>query len=216
MKAAGLKEVSPAAAAEDAAPGRREAIITAAARLFSARGFEATTIRDIATAAGIIGGSVYYHFASKEEIFLAVHSTGVESMSVAVRGAIRGITNPWDKLEAAAVAHCEALLSTKELPLLVSPHFAYSIGDLAGELTAQRDTYEKIFSDIINNLDLPRRINRKLFRLHFLGGLNWAVTWYRPGGSLKPSEIGRQLVNSFRCCSVKDGAMVLSKLNGSK
>ena len=59
---------------EDAgrAAARRRQVLTVASELFAAKGFEATSIRDIATAAGMMSGSLYYHFASKEELAHAV------------------------------------------------------------------------------------------------------------------------------------------------
>lgn len=186
------------AAEDDASAGRRAQIMTVAARLFATRGFDATKIRDIAAAAGILGGSIYYHFASKEEIFLAVHSAGMESISSAVSAAIKGKDDPWKRLEAAAVAHCEALLATHELPVLVSPYFSESLSGLREALVAQRDAYDKLITGIIDALDLPASVDPKLFRLHFLGALNWAPTWYRAGSGLKPADIGRQLVTMLR------------------
>src|SRR5688572_32052677 len=50
----------------------RQALIEAACRLFRVDGYTATSIRNIASEAGITGGSVYNHFANKEEIFTAV------------------------------------------------------------------------------------------------------------------------------------------------
>lgn len=50
----------------------RQALIEAACRLFTRDGYAATSIRNIAAEAGITGGSVYNHFAGKEEIFTAV------------------------------------------------------------------------------------------------------------------------------------------------
>ena len=187
-----------AAAEDEANAGRRLQIMTEAARLFATRGFDATKIRDIAAAAGILGGSIYYHFASKEEIFLAVHSAGMETISSAVKAAIEGVEDPWNRLEAAAVAHCEALLSTNELPVLVSPYFSESVGGLRKALIAQRDAYDRLIAAIVDELDLPETIDRKIFRLHFLGALNWIPTWYRSGSRLTPAEIGRQLVTMLR------------------
>src|SRR5690242_15883054 len=84
-------------AEDEAAAGRRQKIMTEAARLFATRGFDATKIRDIAAAAGILGGSIYYYFASKEEIFLAVHTAGMETVASAVKSAIEGIADPWER-----------------------------------------------------------------------------------------------------------------------
>ncbi|GGA78944.1 hypothetical protein GCM10011385_36370 [Nitratireductor aestuarii] len=165
-----------------------------AAKLFGSQGFDATTIRDIAAAAGILGGSIYYHFSSKEDIFLAVHSAGIESITAAVLSAIEGIEDPWEQLEAAAVAHCKALLSSGELPVLVSPYYSESLKGMRDQLIDQRDRYDKIIAGIVDKLDLPPNINRSVFRLHFLGALNWMPTWYRPHPDKPPAELGRQLV----------------------
>lgn len=184
---------------EDATTGaRRRQIMQEAARLFGTRGFEATTIRDIAAATGILGGSIYYHFASKEDIFVAVHAAGMEKITQAVLDAIEGVDDPWDRLEAAAVAHCNDLLGSSEVPVIVSPYYSESLSSRRETLVAQRDRYETVVSELIDALDLPQHVDKRLFRLNFLGALNWMPTWYRPGGSLSPADIGRQLVVSLR------------------
>ena len=47
---------------------RRAELLELAARMFAERGFRATTVRDIADAAGILSGSLYHHFDSKESM----------------------------------------------------------------------------------------------------------------------------------------------------
>jgi AcrR family transcriptional regulator len=183
---------------EASANDRRQQILHAAAKLFGSRGFDATTIRDIASAAGILGGSIYYYFESKEDIFLAVHSAGMEAITNAVVEAIAQHEEPWDQLEAAAVAHCNALLSSSELPVIVSPYYTESLKAYRKQLVAQRDRYDKIIAGIIDKLDLPPEVDRRIFRLHFLGALNWLPTWYRPKSRMSAAEIGRQLVAMLR------------------
>jgi AcrR family transcriptional regulator len=185
-------------AEESGAEARRRQIIYEASRLFSSRGFEATTIRDIASAAGILGGSIYYHFQSKEEIFLAVHSAGMEAITSAVVAAIAQHQDPWAQLEAAAVAHSTALLSSSELPVIVSFYHSKSLDPLREQLVAQRDQYDRVIADVVDRLDLAAGIDRNIFRLHFLGALNWMPTWYRPEAGMSAAEIGRHLVAMLR------------------
>lgn len=193
------KDARRRAGEDDASAGaRRRQIMQEAARLFGTRGFEATTIRDIAAATGILGGSIYYHFASKEDIFVAVHGAGMEKITLAVLDAIEGVDDPWDRLEAAAVAHCNDLLGSSEVPVIVSPYYSESLKGLRETLVAQRDRYETVVSGLIDALDLPSHVNRSLFRLNFLGALNWMPTWYRANGNLSPADIGRQLVAGLR------------------
>ena len=63
---------------------RRQAILDAAAKLFARRGYHATSMRDMASATGMLPGSVYYHFDSKEALLLAVYAEGVQRIAAPV------------------------------------------------------------------------------------------------------------------------------------
>src|SRR6186713_1372870 len=64
------------------APGvtRRDELLRIAARLFAEKGFRATTVRDIADAAGILSGSLYHHFDSKESMVDEILSSFQEEL----------------------------------------------------------------------------------------------------------------------------------------
>jgi len=184
---------------EEAAPfDRRRQIILEAARLFAQKGFDGTSMRDIAAATGILAGSLYHHFTSKEELFVAVHSEGMELLIKTVVDAIEDIDDPWERLAAAAAAHCTSLLEAGHLMIMVVPKFPASIDQYREELVRQRDEYEKIIADLVAALPLSEGVNQKIFRLHFLGALNWTQAWYRPGMQIQPAEIGHQLVCMLR------------------
>src|ERR1700723_4374381 len=82
-------------------PGRRRQIIAAASELFARNGFEGTSIRDIAAASGVLSGSLYYHFPSKEDLLLTVHEESLTAMRQEVEAAIAGINEPWKRLDEA-------------------------------------------------------------------------------------------------------------------
>lgn len=63
-------------------PSRREEILVAAAQVIAERGFKEATVRDIGDAAGILSGSLYYHFDSKEQIVLDLLLPSVEAAFV--------------------------------------------------------------------------------------------------------------------------------------
>ena len=194
-------EIDPADAPVQTEDGkgrnRRQQILEAAARHFSDRGFHATSMRDIAADVGFLVGSIYYHFDSKDALFVAVHGAAVDMMTNAVRAALVGIDAPWDRLEAAAAAHCEALNGDNAFVGVVTPIFPVTVGELRNALAAQRDAYETMFAALIDALELDAAIERNIFRLHLLSALNGTKFWYRPGGKT-PSEIGRQLVQMLR------------------
>ena len=177
---------------------RRQLIVSTSARLFADNGFDRTSIRDIASAAGILSGSLYYYFKSKEEIFLEVHTQGIDKLSEAVTQAIASADEPWDKLEAVAAAHSKVLLESDGFMLMVVPHFPQGVDAQLEVLMEQRQSYEAAISQVISEIDLAPGVDPTLFRLQFLGALNWAQTWYRPGGQMTPAEIGRHLVRTLR------------------
>jgi AcrR family transcriptional regulator len=187
----------PVQAEDSKGRNRRQQILEAAARHFSDRGFHATSMRDIAADVGFLVGSIYYHFDSKDALFVAVHGAAVEMMTNAVQAALVGIDAPWDQLEAAAAAHCEALNGDNAFVGVIAPIFPVTVGELRNALAAQRDAYETMFATLINTLELDPSIDRNIFRLHLLSALNGTKFWYRSGGKT-PSEIGKQLVRMLR------------------
>ena len=91
----------------------RERLLTVSARLFARGGFEATSMRDIAGEAGMLAGSMYYHFPSKNELIAAVYEAGVAEIGAAVDAAVARARAPWTRLEGACVAHLETLLADR-------------------------------------------------------------------------------------------------------
>src|SRR5579859_8165976 len=93
---------------------RRVQLLDAAARLFREQGFHATSMRDIAKAVGMLSGSIYYHFESKEELLFAVYQEGERRVAEAVDAAVAAETEPWQRLEAASAAHLRALIAHRD------------------------------------------------------------------------------------------------------
>lgn len=176
---------------------RRDALLAAAAMLIATRGYDAVSMRDIADAAGMRPGSLYYHYASKDELFAAVHAAAIEAITTAVDAAIARQTDPWARLEVAAAAHLEALLGAPRTATIVSPDFPVGSARVRARLVAQRDAYERRFHALVDALPLARGTDRTLLRLMLLGALNWSPRWYRPG-RLAPGGIGRAFVDLLR------------------
>jgi hypothetical protein len=69
-------------------------------------------------------------------------------------------------------------------------------GPLQRRLIALRDQYEMRFKQLVAELELPLQVDRHYFRLLLLGALNWAQTWYRPGGD-PPRIIATELLRAL-------------------
>src|SRR5579859_1202111 len=176
---------------------RRTLLLDEAARLFGAQGYDSTSMRDIATAVGMLPGSLYYHFPSKEDLLVAVYTIGMEQMLEAVHAAISAETDPWSRLEAAASAHLGTLLDKRGYAAAVIADWPSPAAAVRAELVRQRDRYEATFRDLVADLPLGPHQDRQFLRLALLGALNWTLAWYRPGGD-SPEAIARRLVAQFR------------------
>src|SRR5229473_7166358 len=98
--------MSPHRAAEPqhASSDRRAELLALAAHLFAERGLRATTVRDIADAAGILSGSLYHHFDSKESMVDEILRGFLDELFGRYRAIVAAGLGPKASLEAVVVA----------------------------------------------------------------------------------------------------------------
>jgi AcrR family transcriptional regulator len=177
---------------------RAPQVLDAAARLFCRLGYEGTSVRDIARTAGMLPGSLYCHFATKEDLLVAVYLRGVEQIVAAVGAAVQRRADPWQRLEAACVAHLEAILRDDDYARVVVRVRPAEVGGASARLVELRDRYEALWNELVGALSLPRRTDRRWLRLMLLGALNWSPHWYRADGPASPKLIARQFTALLR------------------
>ncbi|GHF45567.1 putative transcriptional regulator TetR family protein [Seohaeicola zhoushanensis] len=177
---------------------RREELLRKAADLIAQKGFEGTSMRDIAAAVNILPGSLYHHFKSKEDMLIEIHQRVVDRMYDRVVEAIEAGKTPWEKLENAAVAHFEGLIESRNLVNIISPNFPEERGAINEQIKEQRSRYEDVFRDLFAGLDLRPDVQPNVLRLQVLGSLNFAPFWFREGGGLTATDVARQFVRNLR------------------
>ncbi|NKE66307.1 TetR/AcrR family transcriptional regulator [Ramlibacter sp. RBP-2] len=180
------------------ADSRLPKVLDEAARLFRTRGFEGTSVREIAKAVGMLPGSLYCHFETKEALLVAVYVKGVQQIIEAVQSAAAGALDPWERLEAACVAHLEAILHDDDYAQVVVRVRPADVPVAHESLIELRNTYEDLFAGLIRDLPLARGTDRRVLRLMLMGAMNWSQTWYRPGGRFNPRAIARKFIALLR------------------
>lgn len=176
---------------------RRQQLLDVAARLFRERGYHVTSMRDIAHEVGMLSGSIYYHFPSKEELLLAVYEEGLRHIAEQVDTAVAAQNTPWERLEAGCAAHLEALLELSDYTQVMIRVLPPEGGKVAERLLELRDRYEARFRELIGALELPDSADRRYLRLLLMGGLNWSHVWYHPGGD-PPAVIAHRMIDLLR------------------
>lgn len=163
-------------------------ILRAAAYLFRHRGYHGTTIRAIAESVGILSGSLFHHFESKEQILLEIMHEAATSMCVRADIVAAADRSPITRLRGLIILQLECLLevSTGDLfAVLISEWREVNASDKV-PLTAFRRRYfaawNKVLEDCARMNVLRAEPQATLFALH--GAINWANSWYRPTGRL--------------------------------
>ena len=178
---------------------RREAVVDAAVRQFSKAGYDGTTMRDIALESGMLPGSIYYHFTSKEQLFIAVHEQSVQRICDSVMRAIDPNADAWTRLTQAAEGYLDGMLNNYTYASIIITEFPRRRSKkLRDRLISNRQRFEKLFAEIIEDLPLRKNVSPSYFRLGLLGMLAWTYIWYRPEGRDTPTIIAQKLVDLWK------------------
>ena len=159
---------------------RSRALLDAAAKQFGRQGFHGTTTRDITAAAAMTSGSIYSQFSSKDALLLAVYSEGVRRVLTRLDLAVKNADKPQTRLEAAVVAHLEAILDQSDYARVMIRVLPEDVPSVAPALRELRDQVEARYRTLIAKLPLPLEVDRKFFRLLLLGAMNWSPVWFDP------------------------------------
>ncbi|MBT7667162.1 MAG: TetR/AcrR family transcriptional regulator [Rhodospirillaceae bacterium] len=179
----------------------RGQILDAAARMLRRQGYGNTTLRAIAEVAGIQAGSIYYHFASKDEIMDAVLERGVRAVYEAVRARLAALpdeTGHLSRIEVAVTAHLEALLSHGDYTSASIRTYGEVPEAFQQKSQPLREAYVVLWQDLLGAAQADGAIrsdlDTSLLRTLLLGSLNWTVEWYDP--SQRPvGDIAAQAVD---------------------
>lgn len=166
--------------------GRKSEILDAAGQLFSRQGFHATSMRDLAKAVNLQGGSLYAHIESKEELLFELVNRAADEFLAAAE-AIPARLSPKQRLERLVRGHLEVIV--RELPnaTVFFHEWKFLAPELQAQITQRRNAYEAHFQQIIEagieSGDFQVE-DARLATLFVLSALNWTYHWYRPGGKL--------------------------------
>jgi AcrR family transcriptional regulator len=174
-----------------------EIVLDAAARLFRGKGFAATTVREIAQAAGMLPGSLHYRFASKEAILVALMERALERVTRAVREAIASSKDPVERLRLALRTHLAMLVSGDDSVYVLLYDWRAVTGEAREAIVGLRERYEALWDGLLYAAAgagrLRPRVDLRLVRLLGVGALNWAAQWFRRDGERTPEEVADAL-----------------------
>jgi AcrR family transcriptional regulator len=162
----------------------RAEILAAAAGMMRRVGYSDMSLRDLAAEVNMKAGSLYYHFASKDELATEVMRIGVEAIEAVVRKGLEAAADrsPAERLSIAIRIHLETLLEKSDF---VSSHircYPFVPDVVREQLRDVRRSYDQVWVQLIRDFLGPGATNETVRYIRFVltGALNGSVEWFNP------------------------------------
>jgi TetR/AcrR family transcriptional regulator, cholesterol catabolism regulator len=190
----------------DPAIDPRQEILRTAARLFQQRGYDATSMNDVAAALKLSKGGLYHHFQSKDEILFEIMDHAMEITQERVINPVRGIADPEERLRALIRLHIEVVLSPRDREITVMLHENHPLPpSLRKRINVRKKDYvhflEKLVGEVQEKAQKQSKENQgrpsfakakvspRAAAFALLGMINWIYQWYKPEGELQAQSL---------------------------
>jgi AcrR family transcriptional regulator len=184
----------------------RQEILRTAARLFQQRGYDATSMNDVAAALKLSKGGLYHHFQSKDEILYEIMNHAMEITEERVLNPVRGIADPEERLRALIRLHIEVVLSPRDREITVMLHENHPLPPaLRKRINSRKKDYihflENLMAEVQKEVqkrvqrESSRRVSPRAAAFALLGMINWIYQWYKPEGELQAQNLAPQFTD---------------------
>jgi len=180
--------------ARDTLVDSRQEILRTAARLFQQRGYDATSMNDVAAALKLSKGGLYHHFQSKDEILFEIMNHAMEITEDRVLAPVRGIADPEARLRALIRLHIEVVLSPQDREITVMLHENHPLPPaLRKRINTRKKDYihfvESLMAEVQRMGQGKNSVSPRAAAFALLGMINWIYQWYKPEGSLQAHNL---------------------------
>ena len=180
----------------------RQEILRTAARLFQQRGYDATSMNDVAAALKLSKGGLYHHFQSKDEILFEIMNHAMEITEERVLNPVRGVPDPEQRLRALIRLHIEVVLSPRDREITVMLHENHPLPPaLRKRINSRKKDYIHFLENLMEEVQRARHTKGKVgphaAAFALLGMINWIYQWYKPDGSLSEEALVQQYTDIF-------------------
>ncbi|MDY7224951.1 TetR/AcrR family transcriptional regulator [Hyalangium rubrum] len=193
---------------------RYQAILETAARLICERGYEGTSMQEIAAACRLTKAGLYHHIQNKEQLLFAIMNYGMDLFEQQVLARVRDIADPVERLRA-CMRHNIALVThgtSKEVVIILHEH-ATLTGEAREYIDRRKKAYvrfiEATFAEAVR-LGQLRPIDPTIVAFSFLGMVLWVYKWFKPDGRLTDTQIADGMVDLFFSGLASPGAVSTS------
>ncbi|WP_337056884.1 TetR/AcrR family transcriptional regulator [Pseudomonas sp. USHLN015] len=173
----------------DSARGK---LLQTAAHLFRSKGYERTTVRDLAGAVGIQSGSIFHHFKSKDEILRSVMEETILYNTALMKASLADATNLRERVLALIRCELQSIMGGTGEAMAVLVYEWRSLSEEGQRYILElRDAYELLWLEVLGEAKAQGYFNADPFilRRFLTGALSWTTTWFRPEGAMSLDQL---------------------------
>jgi AcrR family transcriptional regulator len=180
---------------------RRDQILEKAAHLFCVKGYDSTSMSDIADAVGITKAGLYYFVESKEHLLYLITDYGLDLLDETVTEPLEAVRDPREHLQELIKKHIHMILNRpREVTIILHERTA-----LTGVYREKILLRKKQYIDYVRNLLIElqkcgvarRDVDVTAATFFLLGALNWTYQWYKADGRLSEPQLAKELTEVF-------------------
>ena len=182
-------------------PGRLGEIYRVAAQIICEKGYDATSMNDIAEAVGITKAGIYHHIPGKKDLLFQIMNFGLDELDEEVIVPARAIVDAEQRLRAIIANHVR-LITNRSTPQGNNP-VTIVVEEVAGLTPAHRrkiDQRKRAYVDLVRETLQHLKEEGKLTDVDvttatfsILGMILWLSRWYNPAGRLTPEEVAEEI-----------------------
>jgi AcrR family transcriptional regulator len=180
---------------------RQGQILEVAARVFCERGYEATSMGDVAAAVGMTKAGLYHHIAGKEDLLAAIMNYGMDLFEERVLARTGGIADPLERLRRTLKGHLLLVLRDRPKEVTVILHEGGALPAAArARLDARKKRYIRFLEKTIRELQMrkvARPVDPTVAAFALLGMVNWTSRWFRAGGRIDEETLAESMTQFF-------------------
>jgi AcrR family transcriptional regulator len=171
----------------------RDRVYVVAAEVFHRKGYDNTSMSDVAEAAGLTKAGLYHHISSKESLLYTILDYGLDLTDSYVVEPLRRISDPVERLKTLIDLHLRLVLEERNLEVTGLLHECRTLSNAdKGKINRRKKAYVQMTTDLIAEIAARhnlKSINPKLAAFALLGMLNWTYQWYKTSGPIRCDEI---------------------------
>ncbi len=171
---------------------RRQEMVYAAAKVFAERGYDQTTMQDLASSMGLATGALYHYFGAKEQLLINICDQLMEPLLSRAREIMVADGEPAAKLRELIRLWVATVIEYRNHMLVFQQErHAIESGAQWRGVRESRKSFERLVEHALEEAGAtgPEEIDKRLALVALLGMVNHTAQWYQPRGRFSPEEI---------------------------